>query len=135
MSRDRGVSIAAAVGPSGTDPKNVEQYDSLVREDSTVESVSVRIYSGAGLALRLRILRVDDQTGTESEIVRTEGKPFIDGDDERYSWDVSEPVSKDDKIRVEATNLADDQEFNFRANFDVDERAGTKSVIGEVLGL
>lgn len=135
MARDRGVSIAAAVGPSGTDPQNVETYDSEIREDSTVEKVNVRIYPGAGLALRLEILKVDNQTGIESELIRTEGKQYIDGDDENYEWEISEPIKKDDKIRVRATNIADEEELNFRANLDVDERGGLDSILGKVFSL
>lgn len=133
MPQDRGVTIAAAVGPSGSDPENVETYDYTVTKDATVEAVNVRIYSGAGLALRLEILKVDDQTGTESPLVRTVGKPFIDGDDEDYKWSISESLKRNDKIRVRATNLADSEEFNFRVNADVDERGGTDSLLGELL--
>jgi hypothetical protein len=133
MARDRGVSIAAAVNASGTDPQNVESYSYTTGKDATVEQVDVRIYPGAGLALRLEILHVDDQTGTESPLVRTRGKDYIDGDDDTYSFNISEPIKQDDEIKVRATNLADSEEYNFRVNFDVDERAGTRSLLGEVL--
>lgn len=133
MARDRGVSIAAAIGPSGQDPENVETYSYTTGKDATVEQVDVRIYPGAGLALRLEILKKDDQTDVTTPIVRTRGKDYLDGDDDTYSFDLSEPIKEDDQIVVRATNLADSNEYNFRVNFDIDERGGTTSIFEEVL--
>jgi len=133
MARDRGVSIAAAVGPSGQDPENVETYSYTTGKDATVEQVDVRIYPGAGLALRLEILKKDDQTDVTTPIVRTRGKDYLDGDDDTYSFDLSEPIKEDDQIVVRAANLADSNEYNFRVNFDIDERGGTTSIFEEVL--
>ena len=133
MARDRGVSIAAAIGPSGQDPENVETYSYTTGKDATVEQVDVRIYPGAGLALRLEILKKDDQTDVTTPIVRTRGKDYLDVDDDTYSFDLSEPIKEDDQIVVRATNLADSNEYNFRVNFDIDERWGTTSIFEEVL--
>lgn len=121
---DRGVSLAGAIDPNTTEFIRYE-----VGSDATIENFTVRIYPGAGFALRLRPKVVKSENNAYP-LIRTRGKNYIDGDDEKYEWDLSEPVEQGDEIVVEAENLASESEYNFRANADIDERGGTLSWFG-----
>jgi len=123
-----GLSIAREVSPDTSGYEGVE-----MERDGTVESVSVRIYQGAENTLRLRVLRVRD--GSQIQIVQLHGKEWIDGDDDVYRWEVSEPVEQGDEIVVQFNNSDVDNSHNFRLNVDVDYAKGTSRSILGALGV
>jgi hypothetical protein len=123
-----GLSIARAVSPDTSGYEGVE-----MERDGTVESVSVRIYQGAENTLRLRVLRVRD--GSQIQIVQLHGKDWIDGDDDVYRWDVSEPVEQGDEVVVQFDNNDPDHPHNYRVNVDVDHSGGTSRSILGALGV
>jgi hypothetical protein len=124
MNTKNGLSIAKQVSADASGYVGVE-----MERDGTVESVSIRIYDGAESTLRLRVLKIRD--GNQVQLVELVGKDWIDGDDDVYHWDVSEPVEQGDEIAVQYDNNDTSNPHNFRSNIDVDHASGTsRSVLG-----
>jgi hypothetical protein len=98
---------------------------------ATVESLAIRIYPGAENTLRLR--PVVKSSGAESDILDYGGKSYVDGDDDDWEWDVSEPVGADDEIGIRYDNTDGSNAHNFRATVDVDYRGGLESIIDGVV--
>lgn len=115
-----GLSFAKQV-PAAT----TETLEQKVQEDATVEHVQVRIYPGAELTTRVYPEIVLDGSDPVPLIEYPEdGKQYIDGDDDTWSFDVSEPVQEDDLIRVRVENNDGSNAHNVRVNIETDELGG-----------
>jgi len=125
LRRDKnGISFGATV--PATEIRRLT-YD--VTNDATVESASVRIYRGAENTLQLRLKHLPEQ-GAPSDLVETVGpKQYIDGDDERYDWNLGVPVEDGSVVVVEAENTDGINAHNFRVNVDLDYLGGTERAV------
>lgn len=128
MTEMRGLSFSTTVSAGASD-KN--RY--TVPKDATIEKLSIRIYPGAETDLEIAPEIIKFQTDTVENLVRFEGKQFVDGDDDIFTWDLSVPVEKDDIIQVRANNQDDSNPYDYRVNLDIDERGGLESFVTEVL--
>lgn len=106
-----------------------------IEANATVEGISIRIYPtpGGNVEIGDTTLRVTpsvrkEQTSTEENLIRFNGKPFVDGDIDVFTFDVSIPVEEDDTIVVDAVNPEGNGDFDFRANVEIDYRNGLQSV-------
>jgi hypothetical protein len=90
-----------------------------VAADGTVESLAVRIYSGAELAVKVRawIENAVQERRSLVQYMRIDSPPpgtvvkdYVDGDDDVWHFSPREPVYKDDKdnlvIEIENTDVA-----------------------------
>lgn len=127
------VRFATSVGPNSTEVLNYE-----VPEDVTVERLSVRIYRGAELELRLSPFvdrdRADDRERREP-LVTFEGKQYIDGDDDFFEFDLAIPVEEGQEIGVEVENLDGTYTYNFSAIVELDSAGGLDRVFNVIGGL
>lgn len=97
-----------------------------VDSDATIERLAVRIYTGAELDLQLEpVRRTTDGNTPDQPLLEYSGKRYIDGDDDRYQWIISEPVEEGDEIVLKATNKDGSNAYDYRANFDVDYHGGS----------
>lgn len=113
-----------------------------VQADGTIESIKLRIYTGAENTLKLRPQKKTDR-GFE-DILDLAGKNWIDGDDDVWSWSLSVPIQSDEKVVIRYDNQDGANAHNFRATVDVDYLGGLERVsafasdvtdrIGGVLG-
>jgi len=115
-----------APGESVTLTKTVENA-------ATVEDVTIRIYRGAELALQVEPFV--KRNNRRFPLIDFHGKDHVDGDGDFFEFPVSESISVDDKIGVEATNVADDYAFDFSTDFVVDRAGGTNRVVSFVRDL
>lgn len=98
-----------------------------VPTDGTIEGLQLRIYNGAENTLQL-VPEVHRDGATEL-LLELAGKAYVDGDDDVWSWDLSEPVEADDEIVIRYTNTDDTNPHNFRATMEVDYLSGTDRVV------
>jgi hypothetical protein len=131
-SHKRGISFAEQVA---SDSQSTLSYP--VSEDSTVESVKVRIYPGPGTDLEIEPYVYRGADGDTEPLVRYEGKQYVDGDDDVWEWDISVPVTSEDEIRVRATNQdTQGNDYDYRVNMDVSNVGGTAhSLISALKGV
>lgn len=101
--------------------------------DATVERVSVRIYRGAETTLSVTPL-VRTADGNEFSLVELVGKQSVDGDDDKFIFDVSEPVEEGDEIVVRSKNNDGKNAHNYRVNVEIDAAGGVERVI-DALGV
>lgn len=99
----------------------------------TIESVQVRIYPGAELDLRITPELERHSGGTPQPLITTEGKGYIDGDDDVWTWDISKPINRKDIIRIRAENVNANYDYDYRCNVDVDYKGGLRRAINGVL--
>jgi len=124
-----GISFSDEVAAGSTETES-HQLD----RPATVESISVRIYPGPGTDLEIEPF-VKTNDGTRRPLLDYAGKQFVDGDDDVYSWSVSEPVEQDATLEVRAKNTDASNPYNYRVNMDVDYREGSRSVLSGFGGL
>lgn len=96
-------------------------YD--VPKDATIEHAQVRIYQGAELDLQLQIYIDQGEDEGSTDVIRTVGKDYIDGDDDDYPFDLSMPIERGDTLVLEATNNDGSNAYDYRVNMEF-ERAG-----------
>lgn len=116
-----------------------DRLEHEVQQAATVEGVTIRIYTGAENTLRLTV-KHRPASGSEALLVDTvedggDGKDYIDGDDERYQWDVSHPVEKGDVLVVEHDNTDGSNAHNYRVNMDIDYMGGTERLFAGIKSL
>lgn len=98
-----------------------------VDTDATIERMSFRIYPGAELDLELVPYVYETGGGRRKRpILEFGGKEYVDGDDDRYPFEVSEPIEEGEEIVIEATNRDGSNAYDYRVNFDVDYHGGTE---------
>jgi len=111
----RPVSLSATVTKSTSE---TEEYE--FSGDGVIQGkLQIRIYAGPELDLTLypRIERVGEVV--ESVIEYVGDKAYIDGDDDKYEWDIFLPVRKGDKFQCLATNANASYDYDYRVNFSV----------------
>jgi hypothetical protein len=98
-----------------------------VPSDSTLERVAIRIYVGAELSLQLEpyILR-SRNTREEMICFVNAGKTVIDGDDDKFEFDVSIPMWQGDQICLRYANLDPVNAYDFAMDIELDARAGAE---------
>lgn len=96
-----------------------------VPRDGTLEKLAVRIYIGAENTLRLNVYHEHEDGGQEL-LIQPQGKNFIDGDDDRWEWDLAVPVRQNDAIVVDYENTDGTNAHNFRVTLDVDYYNGVE---------
>lgn len=129
-----GVTLGDRV-PAGATEQRME-FEVLA--DATVEQFSVRIYQGAQLDLQLEVFierKINESRTRRDDIVEMVGKEYIDGDDDVYEWDVSQPIEEEDKLVILATNNDGSNAYDYRANFDVDYEGGVSRGLSRLLGV
>ena len=99
-----------------------------VRGDCTLERLSVRIYIGAQLDLKLTpMIQRAAAGGIREPLIKYApgGKQYIDGDDDTFVWSVSVPMQVDDEIVIGYVNDDVANAYDFACDFEVDYLAGT----------
>lgn len=125
----RGVTFADQV-PAGATNRTLTY---TIPRDATVERVQVRIYDGAQLDLELSPYISQGADEGRTDVIRTVGKDYIDGDDDVYEWDVSLPVERGDELVWSATNNDGSNAYDYRAIVDVEHGGGLRRLVGGVL--
>lgn len=128
MTGKRGISFSETVAGNSN---SITEYS--VQADATVEKLSVRIYPGPETDFKIYPEIKREQADTVESLVRFEGKQYVDGDDDVFEWDLSVPLYKDDVIQVRAENNTGN-EYDYRANLEIDERNGPESLADAILG-
>jgi hypothetical protein len=122
-SRDN-VRFADRVSPSSTETLRHE-----LKRAATVEFINVRIYPGAELDLQLVPFGENREGSNRYPLVTLEGKSHIDGDADRFEFDVSEPVDAGEYIGVEATNQDASNAYDYAVDITVEYAGGLRRVI------
>lgn len=100
MASKRPLRFGTTIGPG-----EIDHISHEVEEPATIEDMTIRFYQGPELAVRVRPRRI--RTNSPKDLVTYRGKQFIDGDGDKWEYDVSEPVEQGDEIEVEIENVAD----------------------------
>lgn len=126
MASKRPLRFATAIGPGES-----ERLEHEVEEPATIEDMTIRFYQGPELAVRARPRRI--RHNSPKPLIEYLGKSYVDGDGDKWEFDVSEPVKKGDVIEVEIDNVADpDPELNLTYDVTIDmhlDREGGESRI------
>lgn len=106
-----------------------------VREPSTIERLIIRIYPGAELDLRVKPYVEIAGDGPKVPLLTYEGKEYVDGDDDKWEFDLVESVDPGDKVGVEVTNVNSNYAYDYAAHISLDPGADRSllSVFGGVL--
>jgi hypothetical protein len=113
---------------------STETLTHTVQRDATIEEVQVRIYRGAENDLEVQpyVLRGQSDAQNRIDLIEFEGKTYLDGDDDIWTFSISEEVEEDDEIKVEATNNDGSNAYDYRCNVELDEAGGVHRFIGLV---
>lgn len=107
---------------------DTETETATVKEDATVEQVTVRFYPGARLDLHVQPFIRKQRTPSRTErvdLVELHGKDYIDGNDDLWVFSVSKTVEEDDEIGVEVENVdTDGNDYNFVTDIELDRAGG-----------
>lgn len=119
--------FAERVGADST-----ESFEHEIREESTIERLVVRIYPGAELDLRVRPYRKVAEDGPREPLITYEGKQYIDGDDDKWQFDLVEEAEPGDYVGVEVENVNTQYGYDFAAHVSLDPgfEASLRSIIG-----
>ena len=115
--------LALQVAASGSG-----EISERVRGDCTLEKVSMRIYIGAQLDLRLTpMIERASAGGIREPIIKYApgGKQYIDGDDDGFVWSMSVPLQVDDNIVIGYVNNDVANAYDFAVDFEVDYLGGS----------
>lgn len=96
----------------------------------TVEKLKLRIYAGAENDLHLR--PQIKANNAYSNLLDYAGKDYVDGDDDTWTWDLSEPIRKDEELVIRYDNKDGANAHNFRATFSVDHLGGVERAVSAV---
>jgi hypothetical protein len=89
-------------------PNETEVLQSRVKADATIEEMQVRFYSG-----QVGTLHVTPFVEHKGNLINplysipATGEPFLSGDDDNFTFPISEPVFYDDYLKVRVTNTGD----------------------------
>jgi hypothetical protein len=122
-SRDN-VRFADRVSPGSTETLRHE-----LDRPATVEFINVRIYPGAELDLELVPFGENREGSNRWPLVTLEGKSHIDGDSDRFEFDVSEPIADGEYIGVEATNQDGANAYDYAVDYTVEYAGGLRRLV------
>lgn len=106
---------------------------------ATLESLKLRIYSGAENTLQLRPQKksngayedlldyAENDTGT--------AKTYVDGDDDVWEWALSVPMNPDDEVVIDYENTDGSNAHNFRAVVEIDYLGGAERATRALKGV
>lgn len=112
-------------------PGDTETWTWELDQDATVEEVAVRFYPGPQLDLHvIPFAEVNGPSGTRRRRLvnfaeEDQAKEYIDGNDERLTYDVSQPVERTEVVGVEVENLDDQHKYDCAMDVTVDYEGGT----------
>lgn len=114
---------------------STETFEHQIREESTIERLVVRIYPGAELDLRVKPYRKVSEDGPREPLITYEGKQYIDGDDDKWKFDLVEEAKPGDYVGVEVENVNTQYAYDFAAHVSLDPglAPSLNSVISEVI--
>lgn len=113
-------------------PSSDVELTHKVKEPATVEDLDVRIYRGAELDLHVKPQVKRD--GRRFDLVEYNGKSYVDGDGDHWTFDVSEQVSEGDLLVVQASNVDPDYSLDFAVDMIIDREGGTSRLIPSIFG-
>lgn len=113
-------------------PGETAELTEEVSRDATVERVTVRIYLGAELDLRVRPFVTESDS--RRPLVVYQGKQYIDGDNDVYEFTLSEPVAGGERIGVEVENKDETNSYDFSMTATVDHGGGLNRAVSAFLG-
>ncbi|MWG34158.1 hypothetical protein [Halomarina oriensis] len=114
------------------EPGETVELTEEVSRDATVERVTVRIYLGAELDLRVRPFVTESQS--RRPLVVYQGKQYIDGDNDVYEFALSEPVAGGESIGVEVENRDGTNSYDFSMTATVDHDGGLNRAVSALFG-
>lgn len=93
--------------------------------DGTIESVSLRIYPGPELDLRVDpyLMRFNDRRQDIISYVPG-GKQYLDGDDDTFLFCVSVPAKRNELLVVDYWNMDANNDYDFALTIEVDYAGG-----------
>lgn len=112
-----------------------ESFEHEIREESTIERLVVRIYPGAELDLRVEPYLKVAEDGPREPLITYEGKQYIDGDDDKWNFDLVEEAEPGDIVGVEVVNLDDSNGYDFVTQLSLDpgDERSLRSILGRYL--
>lgn len=113
------------------DPNTTEEYEETLHAAATIEGIEVRIYPGPELDLRVKLFAVDG--ADRRPLINFNGKEYVDGDNDVWSFDVSEPIDEGEEILVEVENQDANTTYNFAVNMAVDFAGGIERLVKRVI--
>jgi len=133
----RSVRFADRVAPGDADGPNDIQLTKRIEKPATVEELRVRIYRGAELALRIRPVVIRDQrTFPLLDYGGDEGKEYVDGDGDQWTYPTSEQVEEANEVGVIVENHSTEYAYDFACDVVLDRAGGTdRSLFSFVGGL
>lgn len=106
-----------------------------VEAPATLRDPAVRIYTGAQLDLQLRLYIVRE-SGQRDPWVQLEGKEYLDGDDDLYTWPTSEIAIEDgEKIMIQADNNDGTNPYDYRVTWTEDREGGASRFLAGLRSL
>jgi hypothetical protein len=126
---ENGYTFAKSVSAGGSG-----ELTRSIRRNGTVERVSVRIYPGPEEDLELNIYRESTDGNNREKLVQPIGKDHIDGDDDTWVWQITEPIKSGETIVVTHDNQDSNNAHPYRVNVDVDYANGLSRFVGGLLG-
>jgi len=103
-----------------------DEFEANPTDPARITNLDVRIYPGPELNLRIRPYVVDG--ANRRPLVNFKGKDHIDGDDDVWQFDISEPITTRETLLVEVENTGTDA-YDFAVNASIDYLNGTNRVI------
>jgi len=119
------------------DPQDSVDESIVLDYDATIEEVRVRFYPGPQLDLEVLPYRRSGRSGDRKGLVDLVGRPWIVGDNDSWSFDISEPITEGDEIGVKVRNQAatgtdQDLAYDYTVDIVVDGAGGTSRVLGTI---
>jgi len=112
-------------------PDTTETYSRKIETHATLENLSVRFYPGQELNLEIQPYR---KRGMETTpLVEYQDRDALVGDDDRYTFDITEDLEPDDEVVIKATNRDETYAYDFNLDVEID-RFGGSSRIANFLG-
>ena len=109
------ISLGRLVGAASTE---VDEYEFLFH-GALQGKLSIRIYVGPELDLRIYPVIVRAGGAVENVIHYMGEKDYLDGEDDRFQWDILMVVRPGDILRVTAVNANAAYAYDYRLNCSV----------------
>lgn len=112
----------------GASSSGTERYN--VKKNGTIEKIAIRIYSGAEDTLQLNVFKDNDEVDNLQKIIETpDDQNFIGGNEDFFTFEISEEVTQEDEIVVEYDNTDGSNPHRYKINMEIDRTGGILSNI------
>ncbi|WP_092894104.1 hypothetical protein [Halopelagius inordinatus] len=120
-------------GTVNADDQETETF--AVKQDATIEQVTVRFYQGPRLDLEVFPF-VEDEEGRRRSLIEVYGRDAIVGDNDIFPFAVSEPVRREDVVGVEVTNNDTEHAYAYTVDVTLEREGGvSRGVLSYIKGV